>query len=80
MPTFTDIKPETQLFNLVGPSTFMFFDILGLDYQWLRRTPEIWNEYESYREAQEFVRTVKVVNDTAERGIKLVANYTQILT
>ena len=49
MPTFPNITPNTELFDLVGPSSFMFFHILGLDYTWLQSSPENWEEYESYR-------------------------------
>ena len=49
MPTFPNITPNTELFDLVGPSSFMFFHILGLDYIWLQSSPENWEEYEIYR-------------------------------
>ena len=42
--------------------------------------PEKWEEEESYKKAKEFVRTVKVTNDVAERGVKLAADYATILT
>ena len=79
-PTFPTITPITQLIDLVGPDSFMFFHILGLDYEWLRVSPTEWEASQSFKEAREFVETVKVVNDCAERGIKMVSDYPLILT
>ena len=72
--------PRTKLADLVDGSTFLFFSILKLDWDWLRVKPSEWENFESYREARDFVRTVKVTNDVAEHGIELVGDYTQILT
>ena len=79
-PTFPTISPTTQLTDLVGPDSFMFFHILGLDYEWLRVSPSKWEASQSFKEAKEFVVTVKVVNDCAERGIKMISDYALILT
>ena len=58
----------------------MFFHILGISYEWIKVPPSHWEEYDSYKEAREFVRTTKVVNDLAERGIKMISDYAMILT
>ena len=42
--------------------------------------PDKWEENESFKIAKDFVRTVKVVNDTAERGVKMAEDYAAILT
>jgi hypothetical protein len=42
--------------------------------------PEKWQEEESFRLAREFVTTVKVTNDIAERGVKLAKVYATLLT
>ena len=39
-----------------------------------------WNQNQNYIKALEFVRTVKVVNDPAERGIKLATDFSKSLT
>ena len=64
----------------VSPQSYRFFKILGLDYQWLAMDPERWQEEESYRLAKEFVTSVKVTNDIAERGVKLAKDYATLLT
>ena len=65
---------------MLTPESYKFFDILGLDCSWLEKNPDKWEEDESYLVAREFVTTVKVVNDTAERGVKMAEDYATILT
>ena len=79
-PVFPAITSTTQLTDLVGPDSYMFFHILGISYEWIKVSPSHWEEYDSYKEAREFVRTTKVVNDLAERGIKMISDYAMILT
>ena len=79
-PKFTNIEEKTKLVDLVTPESYKFFDILGLDCSWLEKNPDKWEEDESYLVAKEFVTTVKVVNDTAERGVKMAEDYATILT
>ena len=79
-PKFPTITSNTKLLDLVNQDSFMFFDILQLPWDWLKVTPQDWENFPSYQEARTFVRTCKVVNDAAERGIKLVTDYTKILT
>ena len=79
-PTFPEIRPETTLPDLVGQKSYLFFDILGIDYSWLNRSPEFWHEELEYKRAEMFARTVKTVNDCAERGVKLISDYASVLT
>ena len=53
---------------------------LGLSSSWLEKDVKLWSEDPDYLVAETFVRTVKIVNDTAERGVKLMTDYAQILT
>ena len=39
-----------------------------------------WENCESFNEMKEFVKHLKVTNECAERGIKLVSDYAQSLT
>ena len=68
------------LVDLLTPQSFKFFTILGLGYEWLAKNPEQWEEEEDFNVAREFVKTVKVTNDVAERGVKMAADYATILT
>ena len=42
--------------------------------------PERWPEDEHYMKAKNFVKTTKVTNDVAERGVKMARDYATILT
>ena len=66
-----ELLPTTTLPDLVGPYSFLLWDILGLDWEWLWQSHDSWEESDSYQEMSEYVRTVKVTNDCAERGIKV---------
>ena len=48
-----------------------FFKILRVEADWLTWPLDKFEESEDYRKAQQFMTTVKVVNDAAEREIKL---------
>ena len=79
-PTFQELSEKTQLHDLVGPKSYTLFTILGTDYDWLRQKPEDWENCPEYLEMREFVRTVKVCNDAAERGVAMISDYSKILT
>ena len=66
--------------KLINPLSFKFFIILGIDSDWLSKNPDKWMEDDSYKKAMEFVKTVKVTNDVAERGVKMASDYATILT
>ena len=53
---------------------------MGLGYQWLAKNPELWDEEEDFKVARDFVHTVKVTNDVAERWVEMAADYPTILT
>ena len=57
-----------------------FFDQLSLNSDFLNVDPSEWETRADYQGAAEFVRTIKVVNDAAERGVSLMQSYNSILT
>ena len=71
-----NLVPQTCLVDLLGSNSLLLWDILGLDWQWLQQSPEEWDKSASYQEMKEYVCTVKVTNDCAERGVKVCINYT----
>jgi len=42
--------------------------------------PEKWIESEDYRRGRDSVQQLRVVNDTAERGVKLLEEFDQLIT
>ena len=47
---------------------------------WLYDKPEQWTAYELFKNGQNFVANIKVVNDAAEKTVKLYSDYAAILT
>ena len=79
-PLFQDLTPSTKIEDLLGPDSFLFFSILEAGWEWLSTDPSKWKEDPGFKELEQFVRTVKVTNDAAERGVKLISDYSKILT
>jgi len=50
------------------------------DTHFLHDEPEEWINNTAYNEGANIVAHIKVVNDTAERGVKLIEEYNSILT
>jgi len=51
------------------------FCLLNLSTEFLSTDPDMWEEQESYAVAKRRLATLKVVNDTAERGVALIQEY-----
>ena len=45
-----------------------------------QHTPDKWDDLPEYRTARATVAALKVINDAAERGVKLVSEYTKVIT
>ena len=71
---------DEQLSSFVTTNTKHFFAILGIDESFLDLPPESWNDNEQFMAAERIVKSLKVVNDSAARGVKLIQDYNEILT
>ena len=69
-----------KLSDFVDTESLFIFDEFGFKKEWLDKPVETWQNYQSFKEMQNWVKTLKVTNDAAERGIKLVSDYCKILT
>ena len=79
-PVFPTLKVNTQLWDLVSSESWQFFDIVRISSDWLTLPPAEWSKSEDFKIGEHFVNTTKVVNDTAERGVRLASDYIGILT
>ena len=77
---FKDILRETLLHDLIGPESWFLFITLGVNYDWLSTPVKEWKLHHDFAVAKEFAHTVKVVNDAAERGVKLSTECATIIT
>ena len=79
-PDFQELSEETSLVDLLGPKSFLLFKLLEIQPTFFQENPEHWNDFEEYQTALNFVRIVKITNDTAERGCHLITEYATLLT
>ena len=80
LPDFPEVTQETELWDLVTPKTWQFFDIVKSDPMWLTKPVSDWESDTDYKQIKNFVSTVKVVNDGCERAVALATDYARILT
>ena len=76
-PVFPEVPIEhaTELSTFIGRNSWIFFRILRLDHSFLNLPVEEWNSSSSYLAAKEVVNNICVVNDAAERGVKLCHDF-----
>lgn len=66
---------KKQLHELVGPSSLSALKLIGVDIQFMCDFDAAqWNEQPEYKIAKSFVDSLKVVNDVAERSLKLMTD------
>ena len=56
-PSTPILSPTVRLIDLVGPKSWLLFNVLGVDSEWLLDPPENWKNILSFQECSEFVRT-----------------------
>lgn len=71
---------KKNLSDFVTPMTKQFFRRLEISCDFLQKPPSKWKSDPEYKKSKEIVSKLKVVNDTAERGIQQMSTYNSILT
>lgn len=61
-----------EIHHFVNQNTRYFFEILNLRDEILGTHPATWNSNQSYLTSLNTVRALRIVNDTAERGVSLM--------
>ena len=81
IPVFKrNINKCSKLCDVIGFKTWFIFECLRMDKDWLYDKPEQWAANESFKKGQKFVANIKVVNNAAEKTVKLYSDYAAILT
>ena len=70
-PVFVHIDRSTKLLDLIGPESWVLVTALNISHDWLSLPCREWETLGDFCCGRDFVRTLKDVNDTAERGVKL---------
>ena len=78
-PEFPKVKMNKEISireQLITESSWLLFSILGLDHpEWLQLSVSEWDQNPDYCKLRQFVSNVHVINDIAERGIKLITDF-----
>jgi hypothetical protein len=70
----------SQLDSFASPKTVRLFEKLHLATDFLEADPSSWGTNRAFRAAQDQLKTLKVVNDHAERGLALIQKFNRALT
>lgn len=66
--------------DFISTQSTNFFNRFGISMDFLDLDPTLWNENEQYKKGRELVNNIRVVNDVAEREVKLMEDYNKIIT
>ena len=69
-----------EIVNLIGQGSMFLFDVLEFDREFLNLHVSEWENNESFKEMKNFVKYLKGSKEPAERGIKLVSDFSNTLT
>ena len=71
---------EKTLSDFMTQRSMHLFTSLKLSQDFLSSDPETWNSREDYRHAKDTVAELRVINDCAERAVKLATDFNLALT
>jgi hypothetical protein len=80
VPTFPQLKSSTKLHFLIGRNSWQLYNCLHVNTNWFHLPPTQWASGGDYRSVEMFVKNVHVVNDLAERAIKLITDFAGSIT
>ncbi len=66
-----DINLNTSLVDLLSPDSWFIFHVLKLQPDFLTKDVQDWSKMDSYKASLDNLQAINIVNDGAERGIKL---------
>ena len=70
---FEKLIPETKM-------VLTMFNTLNMNYHFLKDNPSLWWENPVYQDCVMHLKNLRVVNDVAERGVKLISDYNNAVT
>jgi len=79
-------RPDLHTFGQLGLESFLstnsraFFQRLEFSTDFLAENPSEWDRRNDYQQMVQKVKSLKCVNDFAERGVALVQSYNKLLT
>ena len=79
-PNDVEIFLTKGIENFILQNTRGFFVRFSIPMDFLQKDPLEWEDDSSFQIEVEIVKQLQVVNDTAERGVKLMEDYNKILS
>jgi len=77
---FNPTLPQKQLSDFVSQHTKQLFTAFDIPEHFLMNSPDTWCSDDDYIVGQRKVKSLKVVNDAAERGVALIQQFNGVLT
>lgn len=71
---------NVSLDKFVSAQSIAFFEYFNVKTDFLTEDPKNWAKNEDFAKLHSFVRDMRVVNDTAERGVKLIEDFNNTIT
>lgn len=74
------LSNQAELADFANQRSLQVFEKLNINSTFLNTDPNEWNINQHYIGGKQIVRNLKVVNDIAERGVKLFEDFNKLLT
>lgn len=74
------LSDECELADFANSRTMLLFDKLNINNSFLNKHPSEWEQEPEFKAAKNIVNFFKVVNDIAERGVKLFKDFNKLIT
>lgn len=74
-PKFQDVVPTNVVDAASSPDVWKFFEILQISHDFLKTPSDTWSDSISYLDGLRKTTEMKVCNDCAERGVKLIQDF-----
>ena len=78
--TVPAVQEEADLADLAGLESCLLFEIWTVSIEWLLKPMLSWPALKDFQMADAYVKSLKVVNDIAESGVKVMSNYAYKIT
>jgi hypothetical protein len=74
-PKFPDVSDACNLEDLVGSDAWFTIKLLKIDSAFMELDTNEWDKSDAYNLSAQNIQSISVVNDTAERGVKLSCDF-----
>lgn len=74
------LENSGELADFANGRTFMSLSKLHVDASFFNLHPSTWELDDAYTMSKLYVKGLNVVNDIAERGVKLIQDYNNLIT